>query len=292
MVPRGDYRAAWFPDQGVAGQGARLGYIQQDLSLSLPCWQDAANEWSFHAGVRDEAFHTLAVLPNTGQPFPQELWDMKFGTTYRHLFDNGWIMGGTVSVGSASDQPFSTINEATASAQAFWRLPSGEHNAWLFTVNYSTNSQIFANIPIPGVAYQWNPSPQFQATLGFPFADINYHPTEDWTLSLSYALLTNIHARAIYRLKPRVHLYGGFDWNTESYFLAARTDDRERFFYYDKRLSGGVKWAITPNADLDFSTGFDFDRFYFEGRQLSDSQFNRVDVGDGPFIAVKLQVRY
>jgi hypothetical protein len=292
MQDRADYRVIWFPNEPVAGQPTNLGYVQQDLSLALPCWQDCANEWSFTAHVHNESFHTGAVLPTTGMPFPQELWDVRLGSTYRHLFDNGWIAGGTVSVGSASDKPFDSVNEVSASATGFLRVPQGEHNAWLFSLNYSTNSQVLANIPIPGVAFLWAPSPQFQATVGFPFADINYRPTEDLTLQLSYALLTNVHAKAIYRVAPAWRVYGGFDWNTENYFLAERLDDRDRFFYYDKRLTAGVKWVVGPHADLDLSAGYDFDRFYFEGRQLSDSHNNRVDVGDGPFVGLNFQMKY
>ena len=115
---------------------------------------------------------------------------------------------------------------------------------------------------------------------------------EDLTLQLNYALLTNVHAKALYRLAPAWRVYGGFDWNTENYFLAERLNDQDRFFYYDKRLTAGVQWVINHNADLDFSAGYDFDRFYFEGKQLSDSHNNRVDVGDGPFVGLKLQVKY
>jgi hypothetical protein len=43
---------------------------------------------------------------------------------------------------------------------------------------------------------------------------------------------------------------------------------------------------------LDFSGGYVFDRFYFEGAKYSDNGFNRVDVGNGAFVAVRVGVRY
>ena len=55
------------------------------------------------------------------------------------------------------------------------RIPQGEHNAWLFTLMYSPTSQL--NFPIPGVAYSWNPSPQFHANIGLPLQMTCGRPT-------------------------------------------------------------------------------------------------------------------
>src|SRR5262249_36497762 len=113
---RMDVRTTWFPDERVTnGPPAQLGYVQQDFSVAFPLWQNETNEVSATAHVRGEFFHTGAVfLPDTGQAFPSELWNVHVGATYRHLFDNGWIAGGGVNVGSASDRPFSSIHEMTA----------------------------------------------------------------------------------------------------------------------------------------------------------------------------------
>ena len=66
-------------------------------------------------------------------------------------------------------------------------------------------------------------------------------PTPDWTLTLSYMLLTNIHAQVSYRVAPRVRLYGGFDWNNEGYRLADRESVQDRFLYNEQRLVTGVQ---------------------------------------------------
>jgi hypothetical protein len=286
---RATYRVTWYPDEHVSGQPTNLGFVQQDVSLLLPCWQDHDDEWSAALHLRNESFHTLAILPDTHMPFPQELWNVRASTTYRHLFDNGWIAGGSLSLGSASDQPFHSINEMTAGINAFLRIPQGEHNAWLFTLSYSSNSEL--PIPIPGVSYVWHPSDQLLMNVGLPFL-IVYRPTPDWTFDLSYMLLTNVHARATYRVLPWVLVYGGFDWNDESYLPVGRLDDRDRLYYYEKRLTTGVQVFLCKNASLDFASGYAFDRFYFEGHSLSDSNHNRIDVGDGPFVSLQLGVRW
>jgi hypothetical protein len=283
------YRVSWFPDEPVAGQPTNLGYVQQDLSVGFPLWQDCTNEWTGSVNVRGELFNTGAILPDTRQPFPEDLWNIRFGTTYRHLFDNGWIAGGTVTVGSASDKPFHSINEMTAGVNAFWVLPQGGHNAWLFTLTYSPTSELA--FPLPGVAYIWQPSDRFRMNIGLPF-QVWYRPTDELTLDFSYMLLRTVHARASYHLGRPFVVYAGYDWENESYFLADRLDERDRFFYYNQRLSAGVRAILNKHLSLDLSGGYVFDRFYFEGRSFSDSHHNRVDIGDGPFLSFQIQSRW
>jgi hypothetical protein len=289
LTPRADYRVTWFPDQFVPGQGTHLGFVQEDLNLSTPLWQDAHNEWSASVHVRNEIYHTDGtILPSPPQPFPDELWNVRFGTSYRHLFDNGWIAGAAVSVGSASDQPFHSINVMTAGVNAFLRIPSCDHNAWLFTLSYSANGELA--FPIPGVAYLWQPSDQLRMNIGLPF-QVMYRPVENLTLDASYMLLTTVHARATYRVLPALRVYGAFSVNNESYFLADSPDSRDRFFYYDDRLTAGLQWVFNRHAVLDLSGGYAFNRYYFEGRSFSDRS-DRVDVGNTPFVSLQLQTRW
>ena len=125
----------WFPNEPVKNQPTNLGYERSDFSFSCPIMQDPTNEWTALASVRWENFRTGAILPDTGQHFPDDLWNIHLGTNYRHLFDNGWIGGVSLSLGSASDKPFSTVHELVAGTTAFLRVPQGERNAWLFTLN-------------------------------------------------------------------------------------------------------------------------------------------------------------
>jgi hypothetical protein len=288
-LPHADYRATWFPDESVAGQATKLGYVEQDVSVGFPLWHCGADDFGASVGVRDELFHTHAVLPTTGQPFPDDLWNVRLGASYRHDFENGWTAGGSANVGSASDRPFHGIDEMTAGVNAFLRVPSGEHNAWLFSLAYSPTSEL--PFPIPGVAFLYQPSDRFRANLGLPF-QLRYRPLDDLTLDFSYMLLRTVHARATYRLCDLLWAYGGFDWSNESYFLADRPDTRDRFFSYDKRLSGGVEVPLGGHVLLGLAGGYVFDRFYFEGRSYSDRHFNRVDVAPGPFLSFEGKVRW
>jgi hypothetical protein len=283
------YRITWLPDESVHGQPTNFGLVQHDASVRAPIWQDECDEFSATAHVRAEIINTGAILPNTGQPFPDELWDVRFGATYRHLFENGWIAGGGFNFGSASNEPFHSVNELTVGVNAFLRIPSREHNAWLFSLSYSPTAEL--NFPLPGVAYLWAPSEQFRMNIGLPFM-VWYRPTEDLTLEASYMLLTTIHARATYRVCQPVRVYLGFDWANQSWFIVPRPDDKDRLFYYEKRLSVGAVTNIGHTFVLDVSTGYVFDRFYFEGQHYSDRHFNRVDIDGAPMLSFQAQLRW
>jgi len=286
-----DYRVSWLLSEPVTGQPTRLGYVQQDFSLLFPIWQCAGtDEWVGIASVRNDLVHTHALLPDTQQPFPDDLWTIRFGTTYRHRFDNSWVGGATVVVGSASDKPFHSINEMTAGLNAFLRVPQGERNAWLFSLNYSPTSEL--PFPIPGVAYIWQPCEEFRAHLGLPF-QVLWRPVEDLTFDLSYMLLTTFHARAAYRLCPQVRLYAAYATENEGYLLAERVSSNDRFYNVDQRLTGGVQMVLSPRTALDLSSGYVFDHHFFEGKNItSGTHFNRVDVGDGTFVSLQLRVRW
>ncbi len=289
LVPRADYLVTWFPEVAVRAQPTNLSEERQDLSATCPLWQDPCNEWAATLHVRSELYQTSAILPVTGMAFPPDLWNVSLGASYRHLFDNGWIAGGGLSVGSASDKPFHSIDEMTMGVSAFLRLPQGEHNAWLFTIAYSPTSELA--FPIPGVAFLWQPSDNLRINVGLPFA-VWYRPTEDLTLEASYMLIRSVHAKATYRLSGRWRVYGGYDFSNEAYFLADRPDIRDRFFAYDQHLSAGVQYLLGRQAFLDLSTGYVFDRFFFEGRQYSTNNLNRIDVGDGTFLSLRFDYRF
>ena len=134
---------------------------------------------SLTGGSANRLIDSDAVLPNTGQVVPSELsreTSISVFVITRQLND-GWITGGGVSIGSASDHPFATIREIKLGINGMLRIPQGEHNAWVFMVMYSPTSQL--NFPIPMIAFNYNPSPQFHANIGLPL-QVVWRPTNNW----------------------------------------------------------------------------------------------------------------
>jgi hypothetical protein len=289
---RSDYRVTMFPDQPVAGQPAELGLLQQDFTLSVPLFQSPADEWSGAVRVRNQNFATGALLPDTGEAFPDELWNVRIGAGYRHRFGSGWIAALQVTVGSPSDQPFASVDEMDINATAALRVPARERDAWVFFLNYGSNREFWPHIPIPGVGYSYHPSDQFKAVVTTGVVSVEYRPVEALTLSALYVAVRTVDVRLTYQLFRPVRLWVGFDWTNERYLLADRADPDDRLFYYEKRVRAGVIVGLARQLFVDMDVGYSFDRFYFEGEDYGDRGQNRIDVDDGPFVQVRLGTRF
>lgn len=289
---RADYRVTTFKDQPVAGQPAELGLLQQDFSLSLPLRQSPTDEWYASLRIRNQEFATGARLPDTGEPFPDELWNVRIGTGYRHRFDSGWIGALDVTVGSPSDRPFASMDEIDVNATAVLRVPARERDAWIFFLNYGNNREFLPNIPIPGIGYSYEPSDQFTAVISTGVVSLRYRPVETLTLSASYVAIRTVDVRLTYQVFRPVRLWVGFDWTNERYLRADRADPDDRLFYYEKRVRAGVIIGLARQLFVDVDVGYSFDRFYFEGEGYSDRNHNRIDVGDGPFAQIRVGARF
>jgi hypothetical protein len=198
-------------------------------------------------------------------------------------------------VGSASDRPFNGLEEMNVAVFGFLRIPTqNDRDAWMFTVMYAPfGAQTGGvNFPIPGAAYQWNPSDELHVNLGIPFS-VTWRPIEDLTLNLSYFPLINVNANATYKLSPKMNVYTGFQWYSESYHLADQTDSNQRFMGFEKRLISGVRWNFWSHASFDFNGGYAFDRNYGEGTSsFSSNLTDRVDIGSGAFVGMNLFLRW
>ena len=284
------YGATWAPNQAVTNQpGSHLGYVEQNFLLGMPIYRDTTNQWSLHLGVRNDSFNTNAYLVNSNRSFPAELWNINLGTSFSHRFENDWIAGGNLGIGSASDQPFHTINEVNPMVNAFLRIPASERNGWLFSLSYSPLSQI--PIPIPGIAFQYFPTDNFRMNIGLPFS-IWYRPNEDWTFDASYIPLFNVHARAMYRLADPVRIYTAFDWKSEAWFLADRPDINQKLFYLYKQLSTGMYFSLGPRTIIDLSGGYMFDRSFFSGVNVAQRNNDRLNIGSGAFLSLSGILRW
>jgi hypothetical protein len=288
-VPSASYRVTWFPSASVPGQPTDLSAVREDFRWSCPLWRDESQTFGLTASVRNVLTDTSVVLPATGQPFPDNLWDVRLGFNYKYLFANGWTTGVAFDFGSASDHPFDALRDLTLGFSTFLRIPVGEHNAWLFTLTYSPTGEL--DFPVPGVAFYWQPSDSFNATIGIP-TKVVWRPAEDVLLEASYMPLTTVTAKAAWRIWGGVSVYAAYEMGNESYFLSERQDDRERFFYYDQRVIGGVKLQFGPHCSVDLFSGYAFDRFYFEGDSFSDRHDNRIDVADSPLGSLMVEIRY
>ena len=120
------------------------------------------------------------------------------------------------------------------------------------------------------------------ASLGMP-ASLLYRPTDQFTLGITYVPLTNFAARAVQQFSRDWSLYGSYQVYNETYFLAERTETRERFYVFDQRISIGLERALRSGFALDFAVLYMFDRQLFQGVNFSSDRQDvlRFDPGVG-----------
>src|SRR2546422_48022 len=177
-------------------------------------------------------------------------------------------------------------NQETHLGLSEHRVPQGERNAWIFTLIYASDEIIFNQpLPMPGIAYVWVPSDRFSAVIGVPFSSIEFKPFETLTLEAQYFPIRTVRARATWQIFQPLRAYAGFDWYHDKYYRADRDDKDDKIFYYEKRLTAGVRFDLR-HVGFESYGGWAFDRFYYEGERYGDRHDNRIDVSDGPWIAL------
>jgi hypothetical protein len=289
QVPRLSFNEVWYPNQPVRGQNSGLEMENQDLSLTVPVWQSGRDSVSVTTNVRSLLTETHAILPDTGRAFPTTLWSIGLGANYTHVFQNGWSLTTMTNIGSSSDDPFDGHN-LNVSLGGILRIPAVQgRDSFMIGLMYSPTSEL--PFPMPVISYYWRPSDQFSMNIGLPFS-MRWQPLADLRFDFSYVPIRNVHARITYRLADGFGVYTGFDWSNESYFLTDRSDDAERFFYYEERVVTGLRYDLNSNAAFDLSGGYAFNRFFFTGQQWSDQNHDRIDVGNGVFLTLRFMFRY
>jgi hypothetical protein len=290
--PSLNYQFLGYSPEEVAAQGKDFKLNEHGLFTLVPFLQGSERDASAYLNLRVQDVGTAAILPNTGESFPDELWNIRLGGQYRQRFDNGWIGGVALGFGSASDKPFASWDEVFLDVNLFARMPDGGRNAWLFFLNYSKTREFLPNVPLPGVGYWYEPNDQARLVVGIPFAFLNLRPMKEVSFSFSYFFVRSVRARVTYSPLGFLHLYGNFEWRNESYYRAERQDDKDRLFYYEKQIAAGARVSLNRRFSLDLSGGYAFDRFYFEGRNYEDRDRNRVSIGNGPFAALRAGVSF
>ena len=286
------YRAVWYPSTSISNSQAPsdFGLVRQNISAAYPIWRRDGDTVLLSASVRNTLFFTDAILPDTSQPFPEQLWNINTGLMHIHKFDNGWSSGIRGTFGSASDKPFININVMNVSFFGFLQAQAkNERDAWVFSLFYSPVGNV--EFPLPGIAYLWKPSDNFHASIGLPFS-VKWKPLDELTLSFSYIPVTNINARASYQLGNGLEVYGGFEWLNEAYFLADRVVLLDRFLGFEMQLVSGLRWELATNAVLDINAGYAFNRYYGTGQsQFSDLQ-DQVNISPGAFLGAGLLLKF
>ncbi len=278
-------RLWWIPQQKIRNQPDYLAMNSEEFELAVPLHIAPNGIWLGLGSVQRLEINASAVLPDSKLPVPDELWDIDVGAMHIRTLENGWRSGGMFRVGSPSDRPFTDLRDLTVTLLGFLTVPSGEYDAWNFSLFYSPTGQIV--FPIPGVAYTWQPTPQFRANLGIPFS-LDYRPTESLTITASYQPLNNVQVLVRQSLGKAWSFYGAYRTVSETFLLADRLRGRERTYLFDQRLTLGLERQFGREWSVDLSAAYVFDRQMFHAEKFSGSR--RDELAIDPGVAGMLQL--
>ncbi len=284
--------AEYYPRENIRKQGTGFKDVRGELSMVLPLDSNADREWAatLRTGVR--SLGTGAVIPGTGESFPAELWDLNFGLVHRRRLSNGGTVGGQLSLTSPSDRPFASWEETAILLNGFFRLPAGERNSWVFFLNYSSNREFLPHVPIPGAAFLYAPSRDFNLLAGAPLLSVNWKPADRLSLRGFYFPIHTVFVGSEYSLGAGWKIFADWRWENDRYYRANREDKDHRLFWYEQRLEIGFSVEPAPGFELALAGGYASDRFFFEGESYSkDRTENRIDIADGPFLTAHLRGR-
>ena len=275
----------WVPSQPLTTQPGNLSLDGQSIDLAGPLSIERGNVWLWTANLHRLGISTNAILPDTFRPLPSDLWKIGVGVMNFRTLESGSLIGGVFNVGAASDQPFDGIRDMTVTFIGFWNIPSGERNAWCFSLFYSPTAQII--FPLPGIAYLWRPDNALTMKIGLPLS-IDYQPNDVWSFSASYMPLTNLKMMARRRLGPVWSAYGGYEISNDIYWLSDRVIESDRLFIYDQRLKLGLSRDIGEHLQFDLCASYVFDRQIFQAARFAGSRHDQIGIESGMMFGMSI----
>ncbi len=274
----------------VANQNSTFGYLRNDFAGALPLYTPNKDlTVAATLNLRWLDFDTKAIFPTSQKAFPTALYNIEPGLYYHQKFENDMVGGAVVSLGSPSDKPYHSANELAPSVNAFLKVPRTNGDAYLFSFFYQPTGQL--RYPLPAFAYQYNPTQDLQVNIGLPF-DVKWRFADHWRLEAGYVPITSVRSFVYYDYSTHASIFAGFEWQNDSYLLSDRAVHSQYLFQYEKRVSAGFRLFATESFTADFIAGYAFDRFYFLGKNYSQRNHDRINIGDGPFVMLRAGLKF
>ncbi len=280
--------AFWAPAVAVDGQAADLAVNAEFARISMPLGLPSEGRplWLAIAKFGRLELVTDAVLPDSGQPVPDQLWLVETGFMHVRPLAGGGSIGGNFLFGSASDRPYAAGRDLTLMTVGFYNRPVADGaDEWSFSVFYSPTSQL--PYPLPGIAYVWRPSERLEAKIGLPPA-LEWRPSDAWTFTANYFPLVNFNATVRRRLADGLSLIAFYRSDTEIYFLADRLQDDQRFYVFDQRTAVGLERSLGRGFALEATASYVFDRQLFQGTNFLSDRTDVVRFESGLGLSLQL----
>lgn len=268
----------YVPSRSVRNSPSNLSAHTVGGQIGVPLRIYTDGIWLATASFQTTELSTSAVLPVSGTPIPDRLWDIRNGMFFSRKLANDWRVSGLFNFGSASDEPYNSSSELTFTALGFINIPARDLDTWDISFFYSPTSPI--PFPIPGLAYHWRPNDQFAAQIGLP-ASLIYSPNDSFVLRARYTPVAEVLVEANQAIDRDWGVFVRYRVGTQNYFLAGRADRELLFTQFEQQIVTGLSFHFENGFTLDLSAGYLFDRRFFldTGFDLNAKDLIRVESG-------------
>jgi hypothetical protein len=261
--------------------------LSNSLHLSTPLYQHGTENLAASFTASRINFGSTRSFDDKKTPMILDRMDV--GGSYVKRTGEGRSWGIRGSIGSASDKAFHSKDEIGVTLSAFMLRPGKSNDYWAYSVFVSNNSPILNYIPIPGFIY-FHRTDKLTGMYGLPFMSVQWQPRNPWIFSFSL-FLVNANLEAAYGQRNELQFFTGFSTHQQSFFLADRSEKRDRLFFQEKKLFAGVRSPVMKNLFGEFQFGESFDRKLSQGKSFNRSDFSST-LGRAVYAQVSLTAMF
>lgn len=287
------YTGSFWSEEKVQDSGYDFAMQKHDFAFQAPLWQNDRNELALGISADVRVVDTELILPEVNRKFPDDLWDLNLGISYRRKINQKWVSGLRAAIGSPSDKPFNSGDEIAYNGAAFARYDIDQNNGMYFFLFYSSITDFLPGIPFPGVGWMYTSDDRsLSMMLGAPVLFINWKPVTPLTLKLVYFPIRNIYAEASWSFNKQWRMYASYAWTYQDYFLSDRPREENRLFYFEMKGLAGLEFAATEDVVISLAGGYSFDRMMFQGENYGDEDQSRINLDDGWLVQLKASLLF
>ena len=251
--------------------GSPFGLSQTRFETSVPVSGDPDNSWRANAFAEYDGIDSAAAFSN-GRRMPNRLWDTGAGFSHSRLLEEGRTAGGSFTINSPSDRPFSAGRDLGFNLNLTYKIPQPDGNAWILFLSASNTRGFINYVPLPGAAYYFKTGKNLRGLVGVPFLLLLWQPADPWIVTTFYFPLRSGEIRVSYGRPFGFQPYGLVNFRTRNYRLFDRAAEKERLFSEEAVAQLGLNFPIAKGLLCDVSGGTSFARRYFLAEKATDRQ--------------------
>jgi hypothetical protein len=232
---------------------------------------------------------------------PERLSDQSLAAAFPVGKYEDWIFGASVGLGYAGDGGFDDGDAwyGLASFVAFRQL--GEDRGLALALDYDGNRTFLPDVPLPAIAYLFKVNQRLNMTLGVPVSSIEWTPSDQFRLQLTFNLPDDVRLDVGYEVLPDLTLFGNVRQQRDAFYADGLPENYDRILFQQRRAEAGVRYdfgdvfgrggAEPSHASIDLALGYAWGGEFSEGFDFRESD-EIADVSDEPYVRAGVELRF